>query len=243
MPNDYFQFKQFLVRQGRSAFKVGTDGVLLGAWTRLENVRSILDVGTGTGLIALMLAQRTATSKVDTDVRIVALEIDTESCEQAIDNVRLSPWKIEVVNQAFQDFCVSGTAMFDLIVSNPPFFSDSWKPDKREKEISRHDTLLGLKELVLGVGELLTKEGRFCVILPVEESNKLQKLAGENGIHLHAICRVSPTINLPAKRHLLEFRRNPAERIQESGLVIEKDTRHDFTDEYRELTRDFYLAF
>ncbi len=243
MPNDYFQFKQFLVRQGRSAFKVGTDGVLLGAWTRVENAGSILDVGTGTGLIALMLAQRTATSKVDTGVQIVALEIDTESCEQAIDNVRLSPWKIEVVNLAFQDFCVTATAMFDLIVSNPPFFSDSWKPDKREKEISRHDTLLGLKELVLGVGKLLTKEGRFCVILPVEESSKLQKLAGETGIHLHAICRVSPTINLPVKRHLLEFRRNPAERIQESGLTIEKDTRHDFTDEYRELTRDFYLAF
>lgn len=243
MPKDYFQFKEFLVKQGRSAFKVGTDGVLLGAWSRVENTGSILDVGTGTGLIALMLAQRTAASKVDTSVHILALEIDKESCEQAMDNVRLSPWNIEVVNQSFQDYCLTGTEMFDLIVSNPPFFIDSWKSDRREKEISRHDTLLDLEELVLGVGKLLTQDGRFCVILPVEESNKLQKLGVENGIHLHAICRVSPTINLPAKRHLLEFRRSPAERLLESEMAIERDKRHDFTDAYRELTRDFYLAF
>ncbi len=245
MPNDYFQFKQFLVKQGRSAFKVGTDGVLLGAWASVENAGSILDVGTGTGLIALMLAQRTAASIVDTGIHIVALEIDKESCEQAMDNVRMSPWnqRIKVINRSFQDYCETEHTMFDLIVSNPPFFSDSRKPDKPGKEISRHDTLLGLGEMVSGVGKLLTPEGKFCVILPVEESNKLQKLAGENGLHLYRICRVSPNTNLPVKRNLLEFRRKPVESIEESEMAIERDRRHDYTDAYRELTQDFYLAF
>jgi len=245
MPNDYFQFKQFLVKQGRSAFKVGTDGVLLGAWASVENAGSILDVGTGTGLIAMMLAQRTAASIVDTGIHIVALEIDKESCEQAMDNVRMSPWnqRIKVINCSFQDYCETEHTMFDLIVSNPPFFSDSRKPDKPGKEISRHDTLLGLGDMVPGVGKLLTPEGKFCVILPVEESNKMQKLAGENGLHPYRICRVSPNTNLPVKRNLLEFRRKPVETVEESEMAIERDRRHDYTDAYRELTRDFYLAF
>jgi tRNA1Val (adenine37-N6)-methyltransferase len=243
MPKDFFQFKQFLVKQGRSAFKVGTDGVLLGAWASVENTVSILDVGTGTGLIALMLAQRSSASTAKASIRIVALEIDKESCEQAMDNVRISPWKIKVINKSFQDYCANRPAMFDLIVSNPPFFSDSRKPDRQEKEISRHDTLLGLGELLSGVEKLLSPEGKFCVILPVEESNRMQKSTIEMGLHLHRICRVSPTITSPTKRHLLEFQRHRAERIQETEMAIERDRRHDYTDAYRELTRDFYLAF
>jgi len=245
MPKDYFQFKQFLVNQGRSAFKVGTDGVMLGSWASVENAGSILDVGTGTGLIALMLAQRTATSPTETNTHIVALEIHKGSCEQAMDNIRISPWKhrIKVIRQSFQDYCETGTEMFDLIVSNPPFFSDSWKPDRQEKEISRHDTLLGIGELISGVGKLLAPEGKFCVILPAEESRKMQKSGIDKGLHLHRICRVCPTINLPAKRHLLEFQRRQAERVQESEIAIEGDTRHAYTGAYRELTREFYLAF
>lgn len=245
MPNDYFQFKQFLVKQDRSAFKVGTDGVLLGAWASVEHATSILDVGAGTGLIALMLAQRRAAVTMVYDIGIVALEIDTDACEQARENVRISPWnqRIRVINQSFQDYCMTRPAMFDLIVSNPPFFRESWKPDRQEKEISRHDTLLSLEELISGVGRLLAQEGKFCVILPVEESRDLQKLAQENVLHLHRICRVSPTTNIPAKRHLLEFSRSPVKGVRDTQMAIEKDTRHDYTDVYRELTRDFYLAF
>jgi tRNA1Val (adenine37-N6)-methyltransferase len=245
MPNDYFQFKQFLVKQSRSAFKVGTDGVLLGAWASVEDAGSILDVGSGTGLIALMLAQRTAAGIVDAGIYIVALEIDKASSEQALDNVKMSPWnqRIRVINRSFQDYCMTEPAMFDLIVSNPPFFIDSRKPDNPGKEISRHDTLIGLGEIVSGVEKLLSPEGNFCVILPVEESNKLQKLAGENGLHLYRLCRVSPNTNLPVKRHLLEFRRKPAETVEESEMAIERNRRHEYTDDYRELTRDFYLAF
>ena len=110
-----------------------------------------------------------------------------------------------MINQSFQDYCGTGPARFDLIVSNPPFFSDSRKPDRQEKEISRHDTLLGLGELISGVGKLLAPEGKFCVILPVEESEKMQKSGINMGYHLHRICHVSPTINSPTKRELLEF--------------------------------------
>lgn len=245
MPEDYFQFKQFLVKQDRSAFKVGTDGVLLGAWAGVKNVGSILDIGTGTGLIALMLAQRTAASVPDRAMHIVGLEIDKPSFEQAIKNVRNSPWNenIQVINQPFQEYCETAKVMFDLIVSNPPFFRDSWKPDRKEKEISRHDTLLNHGELLSGVVKLLAQGGKFCMILPVKESLKLQVLAGAGGLYLHGICRVSPTINLPAKRHLLEFRRDPVKMLQESEMAIERNSRHDYTDAYRELTREFYLAF
>ena len=245
MPNDYFRFKHFLVNQDSAAFKVGTDGVLLGAWASVEHARSVLDVGTGTGLIALMLAQRRAACTTDSDMGIVALEIDMDSCEQARENIRISPWnqRIRVIKQSFQDYCMTGPATFDLIVSNPPFFRQSWKPDRQEKEISRHDTLLSLVELVSGVGKLLAQEGKFSVILPVEESHQLQKLARENLLHLHRICRVRPTTNMPAKRHLLEFRRSPAKKVSDSTMAIEKEKRHDYTDAYRELTRDFYLGF
>jgi tRNA1Val (adenine37-N6)-methyltransferase len=245
MPEDYFQFKQFLVKQGRSVFKVGTDSVLLGAWVSVEKTGSILDVGTGTGLIALMLAQRTAACARGTGIPIVAIEIHVASCEQAMVNVRISPWdqRIKVINLSFQDYCEAEPAMFDLIVSNPPYFIDSRKPDDPGKEISRHDTLLSLGDLVSGVEKILTREGKFCLILPVEESHKMQKLAGENELHLHRICRVSPTTSLPVKRHLLEYRKKPVKTVQESEMAIEGDRRHDYTDAYRELTRDFYLAF
>ena len=245
MPEDYFQFKQFLVKQERSVFKVGTDGVLLGAWAGVKNVSSILDVGTGTGLIALMLAQRTAAGVTGRAMHIVGLEIDKASFEQAIINVRDSPWNenIQVINRPFQDYFETEKEMFDLIVSNPPFFRDSWKPGRKEKEISRHDTLLNQGELLSGVVKLLAPEGKFCVILPVEESLKLQEMAVAGGLYLHGICRVSPTLNLPAKRHLLEFGRDPASILQESEMAIERNARHEYTDAYRELTREFYLAF
>ncbi len=245
MSEDHFQFKQFLVEQDRSVFKVGTDGVLLGAWAGVEKAGSILDVGTGTGLIALMLAQRTDASVMGAGIPIAAIEIHQASCEQAMENIRTSPWahRIKVINQSFQDYCKTGPGLFDLIVSNPPFFIDSWKPEDPGKEISRHDTLLSLGDLVSGVVKLLTREGRVCLILPVEESNKMQMLAGEKGLHLHRICRVSPTTSLPVKRHLLEFRMKPVEMMLDSEMAIERDRRHDYTDAYRELTRDFYLAF
>jgi tRNA1Val (adenine37-N6)-methyltransferase len=245
MANDYFQFKQFLVRQGRVAFNVGTDGVLLGAWTMVEKAGTILDVGTGSGLIALMLAQRTALCKGGNGIPIVALEIDEASFGQAVVNVRESPWpdRIELVHQSFQEYSAHRQDRFDVIVSNPPFFTDSCKPEKRDRNISRHDTLLGMGDLAAGVGKILATEGRFNVILPVEESIRLEQFCRDAGLHLGRICRVRPTVGSPVKRHLMEFRREAAASVRESEIAIEGDRRHDYTDAYRELTREFYLAF
>jgi tRNA1Val (adenine37-N6)-methyltransferase len=161
-----------------------------------------------------------------------------------MENILTSQWahRIKVINQSFQDYCKAGPGLYDFIVSNPPFFIDSWKPEDPGKEISRHDTLLRLGDLVSGVEKLLTWEGRCCLILPVKESNKMQMLAGEKGLHLHRICRVSPTTSLPVKRHLLEFTKMPVKTVRETGMSIERDNRHDYTDAYRDLTRDFYLA-
>ena len=245
MPNDHFQFKQFLVKQDRTAFKVGTDGVLLGAWAGIENARSILDIGTGTGLLALMLAQRASTAVPGKDLRIVALEIDEASCEQARDNVRSSPWSqsIRVIHKSFQEYSRTEHHRFDLIVSNPPFFSNALKPQSLPKEISRHDTWLNLQELAEGVGNLLAPAGKFCAILPVEEAERLQQSCMESGLHLYRIRRVRPTKRQSVKRHLLEFQWSRADTTEESEMAIELDKRHEYTGDYRELTREFYLAF
>ena len=247
MSNDYFQFKQFLVKQERSVFKVGTDGVLLGAWATVDDTESILDIGTGTGLIALMLAQRTEAIKQSqkANARIVALEIERASYEEALENVQASPWndRITVISQSFQDYSRGGPGIFDLIVTNPPFYRGSLKPQNYGKEISRHDTSLRLTELVSGMPKLLSQDGKFCVILPVEESEKVQQLGRLKDLFLVRMLLVRPTEKLPVKRHLLEFRRSPALEPDISEIVIEGDARHEYTEPYRELTRDFYLAF
>ena len=245
MPNDYFQFKQFLVKQGGAAFKVGTDGVLLGAWATVHDAISALDIGTGSGLIALMLAQRMASFRGGRDTQITAIDIDRAACEQAGYNFRNSPWKdrISLFHQSFQEFSSEMNVTFDTIVSNPPFFMNSYKPDNRGRDISRHDTLLGMETLAAGVLKLLAPGGRFSVILPVEESIMLQGLFSDVGMYLSSICRVFPTSGSAAKRHLLEFSRIPAIPLRESALTIEGEGRHDYTEDYRELTRDFYLGF
>jgi tRNA1Val (adenine37-N6)-methyltransferase len=148
MANPWFHFKQFSIRQDRSAFKVGTDGVLLGAWTDVAGVETVLDVGTGTGLLALMLAQRSA-------ARITAIEIDGPSSDQARENTAASPWhnRISIMNTSLQDFRPEGR--FDLVISNPPFFQDSLRPPDNDRAISRHDALLTLKELATTVPRLM----------------------------------------------------------------------------------------
>jgi tRNA1Val (adenine37-N6)-methyltransferase len=236
MANPWFRFKQFTIRQDRTAFKVGTDGVLLGAWTDVSGVDSVLDIGTGTGLLALMMAQRTRAG-------ITAIEIDRSSCEQAVENARESPWseRIEVVHASLQDFAPK--RKFDLIISNPPFFRGSMKPGDHGRRISRHHSLLTLEDLVYGVERLIDPRGRFCLVLPVNESLEIEELCAGAGLKLHRRMRIRPIPSIDVKRHLLEFRPYPADKVREDELVVEKGSRHDYTPEYRELTGDFYLAY
>lgn len=233
MPNPFFAFKQFTVRHDRCAMKVGTDGVLLGAWTDLTDSRRILDVGTGTGLIALMLAQRSA------QTRITAIDIDPDAVSQAQENIQASPWK-ERVGASLQDLrTYTPDTRFDTIVSNPPYFEDSLKSPDGQRNTARHTDTLSIHELLEKVAALLTPGGRFSVVLPFEQTGHLVDVAAACGLYPSRHTAVVTRPGLPPKRTLMEFRRNPI-HYRPDELVIELE-RHVYSEGYIALTRDFYL--
>lgn len=233
MPNPYFSFKQFTIRHDRCAMKVGTDGVLLGAWTCLDGSRRILDIGTGTGLIALMLAQRSP------EAFVTAIDIDAEAVGQAGENIQESPWG-DRVEARLQDVCTYQPEMqFDTIVSNPPYFIDSLKCPDGQRSTARHTDTLDAARLLQKVSELLSPEGRFSIILPAEQTGDLLRLAESQGLYPSRHTAVVTRPGLPPKRTLMEFRKAPiAYSVEE--LVIELE-RHVYSEEYIALTRDFYL--
>ena len=233
MPNPYFAFKQFTVRHDRCAMKVGTDGVLLGAWTDLSHSRRILDIGTGTGLIALMLAQRCM------DARITAIDLDSAAVEQAQENIQASPWK-DRIEALQQDICTyHPNRTFDTIVSNPPYFIDSLKCPDGQRSTARHTDTLDADRLIGKVSELLTSDGRFSIILPAEQTEDLIRVAGEKGLHPSHQTWVITRPGLSPKRILMEFRKIPV-TLQPNELVIELE-RHVYSEEYIALTQEFYL--
>lgn len=250
MSNDYFQFKHFLVNQDRSAFKVGTDSVLLGAWADVSGAGTILDIGTGTGLLALMLAQKCG-------AHVTGIETDEPSYHQAVENASQSPWsdRISILHISLQEYLESLSVSasgpvpgsvpehFDIIISNPPYFRDSLKSGNRAKDIARHDTSLPLDLLVNGVNVLLAPKGKFCLVLPSERYEEAVAHFNNAGLHLCRELSVKSGVSLSVRRYLLEFRRTVPGQIESKGITIEKTQRHDYTDEYRELTRDYYLAF
>jgi tRNA1Val (adenine37-N6)-methyltransferase len=236
MANSYFTFKQFTVNQDRCAMKVGTDGVLLGAWVYTTNETRILDIGTGTGLIALMLAQRTA-------AEIYAVEIEKNAYEQALKNFQSSSWgnRIHAVYSSVQDYSVQQHEGFDLIVSNPPFFNNSLKTPEQERNMARHNDVLLPVELLAAVDLLLLPTGRFVVVLPYVDAALFIEDAAL--IHLYSNKRMiirSFDQNKP-HRLLMEFSRLST-TAEESELVIYNEI-GSYTEEYKELTRAFYLAF
>ena len=238
MANSYFKFKQFTIEQNQAAMKVGTDGVLLGAWCNCLKAKKILDVGTGTGLIALMCAQRNIDAKID------AVEIDEKAYQQAMLNVSNSPWKqrIVLVNESFQNYTNQGEIKYDLVVSNPPFFNNSLKNDCHQKSMARHTDTLGYDELVSGVIKILDNEGKFSVILPSDVKDEFTIIAKRKGLFINRILHVRPTPSKAEKRVLLEFGLNSNE-LEENTMILEEFGRHGYSEYYKELTKDFYLKF
>jgi tRNA1Val (adenine37-N6)-methyltransferase len=236
MANNYFSFKQFTVYQDQCAFKVGTDGVLLGAVADVYGAEHILDIGTGTGLVALMLAQRS-------EAGIVALEPDARSYSQACSNISNSKWasRISVVNASLQDFHPVDTR-FDLIVSNPPFFSDSLKNPDPAKANARHNDLLTNDDLLKGASRLLAPGGRFQVIMPYAEGTIMVADAQEYGLYCNNILKIKPLPTSEIRRLILTFS-GKKQKATEQFLTIEHGGRHEFTEEYKNLTREFYLKF
>ena len=236
-----FQFKQFSVRQNRCAMKVGTDGVLLGAWCSPcynNTAARILDIGTGTGLIALMLAQRNAHAVVD------AIEIDGAACEQATENFATSPWseRLRAIPGCVKDFRADW--QYDLVASNPPWFSNSLKSPLDVRNTARHDESLNAIGLLDCVDRLMTIAGRFSTVLPSVSGRRFIENAAQSGLHCVRHCEVQPNPDKLPTRCLLEFSRTPpASQLIPETLIVETATRHDYTLEFRNLTRDFYLRF
>ena len=229
MSNPYFQFKQFTVWHDKCAMKVGTDGVLLGAWTSVESAHRILDIGTGTGLVALMLAH----------ANIVALEIDEAAVGQARENVIRSPWKerVEVVQADFRKYRSSDK--FDVIVSNPPYFVDSLECPDRQRTAARHNNSLSYEDLLEGVSGLLTENGFFTVVIPADVAERVKKIASIK--KLYAVRQLN-VITKPGgipKRVLITFSFSNQECIVEELLT--ELARHQYSEEYMTLTRDYYL--
>lgn len=238
MSNNWFRFKQFTIQQEQAAMKVGTDGVLLGAWASAPLPGSrVLDIGTGTGLIALMIAQRTR------DVLVDALEIDASSALQAKENFRNSPWgdRISCKHMSFQEYAARCSDRYDLIICNPPFFSASSKTPSREKNLARHDDSLSLDDIFKGSVGLMKKNSLISLILPIHREAQALDLIGEHKLYPGRLTRVKPASGKPLKRVLLEFTNRPLD-CREEELIIETGRRHRYSDEFKNLVDDFYLG-
>ncbi|MFT5641208.1 MAG: tRNA1Val (adenine37-N6)-methyltransferase [Cyclobacteriaceae bacterium] len=237
MANTYFQFKQFKINQEGSAMKVGTDGVLLGAWANTNGAKSFLDIGTGTGLIAIMLAQRTNNNST-----IDAVEIDSSSYQQAVNNFSDCPWsdRIKAFHSSFQDFVANTNAKYDCIVSNPPYFINSLKAKSESRTKARHADGLPFEDLIEGAKNLLNPEGKFSVILPVAEGDHFIRLARIAGFSLSKRIEVLPNPGKPAKRLLIELTLANSDTA-ETQICVENGQRHVYSPEYIELCKDFYL--
>lgn len=239
MANTYFEFKQFKIEQSGSAMKVGTDGVLLGAWTDVSSAKSILDIGTGSGLIAIMLAQRT-----NSHVNIDAIEIEGLAYQQAVDNFENCKWKsrINAYHTSFQEFVKVKAKKYGAIVSNPPFFVNGLKAKEDSRTKARHADHLPFEELIEGAKKLLNPNGTLSVVLPVEEGEYFLRLARLNGFYLSRKCSVLPNPGKPVKRFLMEFSLQKCETIK-TELIVENGQRHVYSPGYIELTKEFYMKF
>lgn len=233
MSNSSFQFKEFTVLQDKCAMKVGTDGVLLGAWAPMNNVKCVLDVGTGTGLIALQLAQR------NKQARIIALEIDFAAVTQATENVFRSPWadRIKVICHDFQTY--NPENKFDLIVSNPPYFVDAMKCPDKQRCMARHASGLNYISLFRKAARLLTEGGMISIIIPSEAEKMVMDAAWDSRLFPLRRMLVFTKPGKPCRRILLAFSFQEKECVQES-LCIETEY-NEYTTEYIALTKDFYL--
>lgn len=232
-----FSFKQFSIEQERCAMKIGTDGVLLGAWTPIHNNPfSILDIGSGTGIIALMLAQRSQAEQID------AVEIDEEAYEQSVDNFEKSPWseRLFCYHAGLDELVEEPEDEYDLIVSNPPFYNEDYKTESIQRDIARFQDAMPFEDLIEAAALLLSENGVFSVIIPFKEETVFLAIAKEYQLYPIMITRVKGSPTTEVKRSLLAFGRqkNPETIIDE--LIIET-ARHIYTPEYITLTKAFYL--
>jgi len=237
MANPYFKFKQFTVYHDRSSLKVGTDAVLLGAWAETSGAKKILDIGTGSGVIALMLAQKSPAI-------IDAIDIDDASCRQAEENFNTSPWveRLNIHHISLNEFTAASKEKYDLVVSNPPYFTDSYKPTDLQRISARHNDQLPICELAENVVKLLNEHGKFCVILPVKEAAVLVSETHKNDLFPQKELSVYSFCGKEVFRKMLLFGREESPCFHEE-LTIETAPGKGYSQEYIELTKEYYLNF
>lgn len=235
MANPYFHFKDFTIYHDKCAMKVGTDAVILGAWATHINPKRILDIGSGTGIIALMMAQRFDNAKIE------AIEIEENAVKQAQENINNSKWKdrISIYHNSLQEFKVNQT--YDLIVSNPPYFNNQHFAKGDERSLARHTNTLSFDDLLSQTANLLSDKGSFQLILPYKETIAFIQKARINNLIPVRHTKIAHCKGKSFKRSLLTFQKKEAPMV-ESELYI-KDFQSRFTDEYKALTAAFYLHF
>ena len=231
-----FQFKQFSIAQEHCAMKIGTDAVLLGAWASLDSQpNSILDIGAGTGILALMMAQRSGAELID------AIEIDDAAYEQCVGNFEASDWgdRLFCYHASLDEFTEEIEDQYDLIISNPPFYTDTFKTGNEERNKARFEDAMPFTELLKSVSKLLSLSGHFNVVIPFGEEISFIELAAKEGLCPSQILHVRGQKSSPVKRSLMCFTFEK-QTIETQELIIEI-TRHQYTKEYTNLTKDFYL--
>ncbi|MDO6761455.1 methyltransferase [Tamlana sp. 2_MG-2023] len=231
-----FIFKQFKVQQDQCAMKIGTDAVLLGAWASVnQQPFSVLDIGTGTGVLALMIAQRCHAEVID------ALEIDDKAYEQCVDNFEQSDWgdRLFCYHASLEEFVDEIEDKYDLIVCNPPFYAEDYKTNDNTRDLARFQDALPFEHLISGASKLLSEDGIFTVIIPYKEEARFIKLASEEKLYPNRKLHVKGNPNSEVKRSLLEF--SFRESVIKTDTLTIENQRHDYTEDYINLTKDFYL--
>ncbi|WP_299012789.1 methyltransferase [uncultured Polaribacter sp.] len=234
-----FKFKEVTIHQDKTAMKVGTDGVLLGAWCTVDNYTdTILDIGSGTGVIALMLAQRCDAMTID------AVEIDENAYEQTVENFEQSDWgdRLYCYHTSFTEFAdeiAEEEETYDVIVSNPPFYTDDFESENEGRNKARFTSALSFEALLSGVAKILAKKGVFSVIIPFKEEESFINLAKAQNLFLNRVCHVQGNETSAIKRSLLAFSFEKKD-VEKNTLIIEIE-RHKYTQDYIDLTKDFYL--
>lgn len=239
MRNSSFYFKQFVILQDKCAMKVGTDGILLGAWANISDNSQILDIGTGTGLLALMMAQRSPLSNID------AVEIEEEAYGQAKENIEKSPWcdRINIFHAPIQDFANNCSKQYDLIISNPPFFEKASKSSQKSRNLARHSDSLSQTDILQMASLLLKPTGHLAVIYPTDLADNFLNKAKDFHLFCDRKTYVRPTPKTDIKRILLELSSTLSSiqgETQETILVVE-ERKHIYTQDYINLAKDFYL--
>lgn len=235
MANNYFQLKHFTIWQDRCAMKIGTDAILFGAWVNAKGNLHILDIGTGTGILALMLAQRTTGL-------IEAIDIDHQAAEQARDNCNQSPWadRLNCYYKSLSEFIPLNTTPYDLVVSNPPFFSSGHRSGHLPRALARHHDSLSLEQLIKGAKLLLKPSGRLAVVLPYEERRKFVEICQTEGWWIVREASVRPLPQEEYIRVMMEVGAIRPERFQTEEIIIEQGRRHQYHPTFKEYTIEYY---